>query len=135
MHPKYSVMKRRFKFDINLYSLKAYNNFLESKLCRWLTRFKLYMDSFDSPIGIYLWLSSPKDFDENEIKRLGSENLKSLAGKCKAHLFQYAKTHNNKTGRFIGILVTHEDFYYILMDDEGNKYYESCVGRLEFLKQ
>ncbi len=128
-------MKRRFKFDINLYSLKAYNNFHESRLCKWLFRFRLYTGSFDSPIGIYLWLSSPKDFNEIEIKRLGSENLKFLAGKCKAHLFQYAKTHNNKTGRFIGILVTHEDFYYILMDDEGNKYYESCVDRLEFLKQ
>lgn len=128
-------MKRKFKFDINLYSLKAYNNFHESKLCRWLIRLGRYTGSFDSPIGIYLWLSSPKDFDENEIKRLGSENLKSLASECKTHLFQYAKTYNNKTGRFIGILVTHEDFYYILMDDEGNKYYESCVGRLEFLKQ
>lgn len=128
-------MKWKYKFDIHLYSLKAYNNFHESKLCRWLIRLGLYTGSFDSPIGIYLWLSSPKNFDKTEINRLGSENLKSLAGKCRAHLFQYAKTYNNKTGRFIGILVTHEDFYYILMDDEGNKFYITCCSKLEFIKE
>lgn len=119
-------------FDIHFYSLKAMDDFHDSRLCKFLCKLGLYTFHYHSPIGAYLWLSSPKDF-ENIPEH--NTNLHSLAGKCKAHLFQYAKGFGNKTGRFLGILVTQEDYYYILMDDEGNKWYETCVGRIEFIKQ
>lgn len=127
-------MKWKYKFDINLYSLKAYNNFHESRLCRWLIRLGLYTGRFNSPIGINIWLSSPEDFNEKEIKRLQNKNLESLAGKCKSHLFQYAKDVTGKKGRFLGILVTQEDYYYILMNDEGYKWHVTCCSKIEFIK-
>ena len=124
---------KKHLFDIHLYSLQAADKFHESRLCKILFKLGLYTFNYDSPIGLYLWLSSPKDFetltDENKYI-----NLRSLAGKCKAHLFQKAKGYGSKTGYFIGILYTHEDLYYILMDNNGNKWYETCCGKLEFLK-
>lgn len=126
---------KKHLFDIHFYSLQAYNDFHEKRLCKILMRLGLYTGSFNSPIGIFLWLSSSKDFNDAELNRMySSTNLKVLAGKCKAHLFQKAKGYGSKIGRFIGILVTQEDYYYILMDDKGNKWYESCVGKIEFLK-
>lgn len=128
----------RFKkhwFDIRFYSLKQYNDFSESRLCKFLMWIGLYNDSFYSPIGIELWLSSFKDFDDKELDRFGSSNLKVLAAKCKIHLFQKAKGYGLKTGKLLGIMVTHEDFYYILMDEYGNKWYETCCSKLEFIKE
>ena len=124
---------KKHLFDIHLYSLQAADKFHESRICKVLYKLGLYTFYYDSPIGLYLWLSSPKDFEDIPDDKWHT-NLRSLAGKCKAHLFQYAKGYGNKIGRFIGILYTQEDYYYILMDDNGNKWYESCVGKLEFLK-
>lgn len=120
-------------FDIYIHSLRRYNKILNSKLFRFITYLGLHTGSFDSPIGLWLELSSPSDFDKNELEKLGSENLKRLARKCKLHLFQKAKTCTGREAIFIGILVTHEDYYYILMDECGNKWYESCVGKIEFI--
>lgn len=119
---------------MKLYSLKQYNDFLNSKKCKFLSWLGLFTPYYDSPIGFELWLSSQDNFDEEQLNRCNSHNLRVLAGKCKAHLFQKAKCFSNKTGIFLGILVTHEDNYYILMDEYGNKWYESCVGRIEFIK-
>ena len=130
VHGSWFKLKKHW-FDIHFYSLKAMDSFHDSKLCRLLFKLGFYTFNYCSPIGAYLWLSSPKDFDnipENNY------NLRSLADECKKYLYRYAKGFGNKTGRFLGILVTHEDYYYILMDDEGNKWYETCVGKLEFIK-
>lgn len=126
---------KKHLFDINLYSLKAYNDYIESKLFKILFYLGLDTLQYDSPIRINIWLSSPKDFYEEEIKRLQSKNLESLAGKCKTHLFQYAKDITGKKGRFLGILVTQEDYYYILMNDEGFKWHVTCCSKLEFIKK
>lgn len=122
-------------FDIKFHSLKQYNNFWKSRICKLLLNIGLLTGSFDSPIGIELWLSSNKDFDEKELERMGSSahNLRLLRTRCDLHLFQKARGFGSKVGVFIGILVTHEDYYYILMDRYGNKWYESCVGKLEFV--
>lgn len=120
-------------FDIKFYTLKQYNDFCESKICKILFRLGLLTVSFNSPIGIELWLSSSKDFDKKELERTHSHNLELLKTRCKLHLFQKVKCFGNKIGTFLGILVTHEDYYYILMDDYGNKWYESCIGKLEFI--
>lgn len=121
--------------DIKMHSLKQYNDFWESRICRFLMWTGLLTGNYDSPIGIELWLSSEKDFDEKELIRMEhSHNLRILASRCKVHLFQKAKGFGSKVGTFLGILVTHEDYYYILMDKWGNKWYESCVGKLEFMK-
>lgn len=125
---------KKHLFDINLYSLKAYNDYRKSKLHRVLFYLGLDTSRYDSPIGINIWLSSPKDFNEEEIKRANSKNLSYLAGKCKTHLFQYTEDITGKKGRFLGILVTQEDYYYILMDNEGNKWYVTCVSKLKFIK-
>lgn len=94
----------------------------------------LLTNSYNSPIGIELWLSSEKDFNRKELERCDN-TLKLLAAKCKTHLFQKARGFGSKVGILLGILATHEDYYYILMDSSGNKWYESCVGRLEFIKE
>ncbi len=124
---------KRHLFDLHFYSFTAVDKFHNSKICSLLYRLGLYTFSYNSPIGMYLWLSSPKDF-ENIPEDKYHNNLRILAAKCKVHLFQKAKGFGCKTGRFIGILVTQEDYYYILMDDYGNKWYETCVSRLEFIK-
>lgn len=120
-------------FDIKFHTLKQYNDFIFSKKYKFLSRINLITPNYNSPIGIELWLSSPKDFDNKELDRLNSNTLKLLASKCKLHLFQKARCFSTRIGVFIGILVTHEDYYYILMDKYGNKWYESCVGRIEFM--
>lgn len=121
-------------FDVDLRSLKAYNDYRNSKLHKVLFYLGLDTSQYNSPIAINIWLSSPEDFNEKEIKRLQSKNLESLAGKCKSHLFQYAKDVTGKKGRFLGILVTQEDYYYILMNDEGYKWYVTCCSKIEFIK-
>lgn len=121
-------------FDIKFHTLKQYNDFIESKLCKFLMRIGLFTRHYDSPIGIELWLSSSKDFDERELERTHSHNLRLLKTRCDLHLYQKAKGFGSRIGRFLGILVTHEDYYYILMDEYGNKWYESCVGKIEFIK-
>ena len=128
----------RFKhhlFDIKFHTLKQYNDFIYSKKCKLLVRLGLITANYDSPIGIELWLSSYKDFDKQELYRTKSNNLIRLATICDLHLFKKAKSqYCRRVGTFIGILVTQEDYYYILMDNYGNKWYESCVGKLEFIK-
>ena len=128
----------RFKhhlFDIKFHTLKQYNDFIYSKKCKLLVRLGLITANYDSPIGIELWLSSYKDFDKNELDRLNDTNLTLLAKRCELHIFQKAKSqYGRRVGTFIGILVTQEDYYYILMDNYGNKWYETCVGKLEFIK-
>ena len=124
---------KRHLFDIHLYSLKAVENFHNSKLCKLLYRLGLYTFNYNSPIGLYVWLSSSKDFSQKDLKHRSS-NLEHLAKICELHLYQRAKGFGTRTGKFIGILATHEDYYYILMDEYGNKWYETCCGKLEFLK-
>ena len=126
---------RRHLFDIKLYSLKQYNDFFDKKFVKFLGWLGLITMHTDSPIGIELWLSSPKDFNEEELERIHSKTLKYLGIQCRLHLFKKAKCFGSKTGTFLGILVTHEDYYYILMDEYGNKWYESCASKLEFIKE
>lgn len=121
-------------FDIKLHTLKQYNDLLYSKKYRLLARLGLITPAYDSPIGIELWLSSTKDFDKRELRRTKSSNLIHLATICELHLFQKARCFGSRVGTLLGILVTQEDYYYILMDNYGNKWYESCVGKLEFIK-
>ena len=116
-------------FDIHLYSLKAYNDFRSSKVYKWLKRLGLYKEGYHSPIGLYLWLSSPKDFDKEYL----TDNLRHLSKVCELHLFQKVKSYS-RIGTLLGILVTHEDYYYILMDEYGNKWYITCCSRIEFIK-
>ena len=108
---------------------------MESRLFKILLFLKLITPSYNSPIGIELWLTSYKDFDEKEIDRSKNYVLKHLSIICELHLFQKAKSFSPKIGRLIGILVTHEDNYYILMDEYGNKFYITCCGKLEFIKE
>lgn len=126
---------KRHLFDIKFHSLKQHNDFLESTICLVLYRLGLFTFQYDSPIGIELWLSSQKDFDEKELERMGqnAHNLRIFKTKCELHLFQKARCFGNRAGIFLGILVTHEDYYYIFMDEYGHKWYESCVGKLEFI--
>lgn len=121
-------------FDIKFHTLKQYNDFLLSKKYKLLAHLGLITPTYDSPIGIELWLSSSKDFDKQELYRTKSNNLIRLATICDLHLFKKAKCFGSRVGILLGILVTQEDYYYILMDNYGNKWYESCVGKLEFIK-
>lgn len=126
---------RRHLFDIKFHSLKQYNDFIESRLYKVLLWLRLIEPTYNSPIGIELWLSSHKDFDNKELDRCNYKSLKHLATVCELHLFQKAKSFSTKVGRLIGILVTHEDNYYILMDEYGSKFYITCCGKLEFIKE
>lgn len=126
---------KRYLFDIKFHSLKQYNDFVESRLYKILSLLKLTTSVYNSPIGIELWLSSSKDFDEKEIDRCKDKSLKHLATVCRLHLFQEAKSFSPRVGRFIGILVTHEDNYYILMDEYGYRWYITCCSKLEFIKE
>lgn len=126
---------RRHLFDIKFHTIKQYNDFVESRLYKILLWLKLIKPTYNSPIGIELWLSSSKDFDSKEIDRCNDQSLKRLATICSLHLFQKAKSFSPKIGIFIGILVTHEDNYYILMDKYGNKFYITCCAKLEFIKE
>lgn len=129
------IRSKHHLFDIKMHSLKEYNDFLESKWFKFLLYIGLFTGNYYSPIGIELWLSSPKDFDEKELDRIfNNHNIKLLASRCKVHLFQKAKGFGSRIGTFLGILVTHEDYYYILMDEYGNKWYETCCSKLEFIK-
>lgn len=127
--------KRKYLFDIKFHTLKQYNDFIESKLYKVLLWLKFITPNYNSPIGIELWLSSSKDFDSKEIDRCSDKSLKHLATVCELHLFQKAKGFSPIIGIFIGILVTHEDNYYILMDKYGNKFYITCCSKLEFIKE
>lgn len=129
------LKNKKYLFDIRFYSLKQYNDFFESRLYKILLWLKLITPNYNSPIGIYLWLSSSKDFDSKEIDRCHDQSLKRLATICSLHLFQKAKSFSPKIGIFIGILVTHEDNYYILMDEYGHRWYITCCSKLEFIKE
>lgn len=118
-------------FDIKFHTLEQYNNFEKSKFCKILYWLGLYTRAYKSPIGAELFLSSTKDFDDKYL----DNNLRHLKTLCKLYLFQKAKSLGLKVGRFIGILVTHEDYYYILMDEQGNKWYITCCSKLEFIKE
>lgn len=126
---------RRHLFDIKFHSLKQYNDFIESRLYKILLWLKFIKPTYNSPIGIELWLSSYKDFDNKELDRCDDKSLKHLATVCELHILQKAKSFSPKVGRLIGILVTHEDNYYILMDEYGNKFYITCCAKLEFIKE
>ena len=130
---KYGPMFRIKKhlFDIKFHTLEQYNNFNNSKICKILYWLGLYTYAYNSPIGAELFLSSTKDFD----KKYLNNNLRHLETICNLHLFQKAKSFGSRVGLFIGILVTHEDNYYILMDDYGYKWYITCCGKLEFIKE
>ena len=123
--------KKKHLFDIKFHTLKQYYEFEDSKLHKILSWLGLCTNKYNSPIGIELWLTSNKDFD----KKYLTNNLEHLAKICELHLFQKAKSFGPKIGRFIGILVTHEDYYYILMDEYGSKWYITCCSRLEFIKE
>ena len=129
---KYGPMFRIKKhlFDIKFHTLEQYNNFEKSKICKILYWLGLYTYSYSSPIGIELFLSSTKDFDERYL----DNNLRHLETLCKLHLFQKAKSFGPRVGRFIGILITHDDYYYVLMDEYGNRWNITCCARLEFIK-
>lgn len=118
-------------FDIKFHSLKQFRTFERSTLCKLLRWIGLYTNQYNSPIGAELFLSSSRDFDEHYL----DNNLRHIATICRLHLFQRAKSFGSKVGRLIGVLITHEDYYYILMDEEGNKWYITCCGKLEFIKE
>ena len=122
---------KKHLFDIKFHTLEQYNNFNDSKLCRILYWLGLYTYQYNSPIGAELFLSSTKDFDERYL----NNNLKHLQTICKLHLFQKAKSYGSRVGVLLGILVTHEDCYYVLMDEYGYRWYITCCGRLEFIKE
>ena len=126
---------KKHLFDIKFYTLKQYNDFKESKIYKLLSQINLYTEQYNSPIGIELWLSSSKDFSEDEINRCTDKSIKYLATICRLHLLQKAKGFGSKIGILLGIIITHEDNYYILMDEYGNKWYENCCSKLEFIKE
>ena len=121
--------KKKHLFDIKFHTLKQYCEFEESKLYKILSWFGLCTHQYNSPIGIELWLTSIKDFDKEYL----THKLEHLAKICELHLFQKAKCYG-RIGIFLGILITHEDYYYVLMDEYGNKWNVTCSARLEFIK-
>ena len=121
---------KKHLFDIKFHTLEQYNNFEKSKFNKTLRWLGLYTHNYNSPIGAELFLSSTKDFDEQYL----NNNLNHLKTICRLHLFQKAKSYGSRIGVLLGILVTHEDYYYVLMDEYGYRWYVTCCARLEFIK-
>ena len=124
---------KRHWFDIKFNTLEQYNNFVESRLCKFMHWLGLYRYNWDSPIGCTVWLTSSKDFNEVELDRLGSDSLKKAALKYKLHRLQKVHTLGEE-GILIGVEVTHEDFYYILMTDKGKLWYPPVNAKICFIK-
>lgn len=40
----------------------------------------------------------------------------------------------NKEYTLIGMSETNEDYYYVGQDNKGNRVFESCVGKINFIK-
>jgi hypothetical protein len=121
---------KKHLFDIKFHTLEQYNNFEKSKFNKTLRWLGLYTHNYNSPIGVELFLSSTKDFDEQYL----NNNLNHLKTICRLHLFQKAKSYGSRIGVLLGILVTHEDYYYVLMDEYGYRWYITCCAKLEFIK-
>lgn len=58
----------------------------------------------------------------------------NLVAICDIFIKNYGKKMlcaSDSVGELIGLNLTHEDYYYILIDEDGNTWYESCVGKIK----
>lgn len=50
------------------------------------------------------------------------------------HFGERVRDLGGTEGVLIGASYTDVDYYYIILDTEGNRHFSSCVGKIEFLK-
>lgn len=60
-------------------------------------------------------------------------NLKCILTELREHRGEHVELLGGRSGIFLGIEATHEDYYYIVMQDDGKKICSSCVGSLKFI--
>lgn len=142
---KYKVHGRRalekfwhfihFHKTIHFKSLKEYFDFKESWKLKALWNLSLFYPGFFSPVGLSVELTTPEDFDDEQIARSQCHNLPLLSKEVKENLGKKVKFqfHEDKDYTLLGLEVTHEDYYYILDSSTGKKCYETCVSKINII--
>ena len=82
-------------------------------------------------------------FDWNEIKQEHGPNLKLICEECQdkfGKLCVFDPNYADKSiiltaGKFTGIEITHEDYYYMVEYSDGHTGYNSCVGKILFIDE
>lgn len=137
-----NIYKKIFGYKfINFSSLKEYHDWYNSKKFEFYCKIGLFNGHYDSPIQTSLKLTSPDMFDWNEIEKENGPKLKYICQECYPHFDELCifDPHQSKekifiAGRFIGIEITHEDYYYMMQYNDQIKY-SSCVGRILFINE
>ncbi len=139
-----NIYKKIFGYKfVNFSSLKEYHDWYNSKKFEFYCKIGLFNGHYDSPIQTSLKLTSPDMFDWNEIKQEHGPNLKLICEECQdkfGKLCVFNSSYTNKSiiltaGKFTGIEITHEDYYYIVEYGDGHTSYSSCAGRILFIDE
>lgn len=68
------------------------------------------------------------------IKETTDENLRDILSKFILHCGSLAIDCCGRLGKLVAIELTHEDYYYVLSDNNG-RWCESCVGKLKYIEE
>lgn len=125
-------------FTIHFKTLKAYNDFysLPSWIFWFLYKIRLFGPHYISPMSVSCKLMKTTDFKDEEINRAGSTNLKNISEKVKDKLGRRVRYYERKEEYILkGLMLTHEDYYYILYCPPLDSYvYSSCTGGIDFIE-
>ena len=138
------IYKKLFGYKfIKFNSLREEHEWYDSWKFKFYASIGLFTGSFDSPIQTSLKLTSPAMFDWNEIKQEHGPNLKLICEECQdkfGKLCVFDPNYADKSiiltaGKFTGIEITHEDYYYMVEYSDGHTGYNSCVGKILFIDE
>lgn len=118
-------------------SLEEMHAWLDSKNCKRLCKFGLLQPSYFSPMHLSCVLDE-SNIHMDYIKSLNEINLEHMCNEYLQYKNVYCKCAGKYDyGYFVGVEVTQEDLYYVLMDDNksGSLLYCAGVGGIEVIDE
>lgn len=98
------------------------------------------IDAFDSLLEYYsesgeTIIEDGEKLANGEIKQNDGSDFPSWFKEYGRHFGEkYKLPFSNIEATLVGMSYTDEDYYYVLKDDNGKRYFESCVGRIDPIK-
>ena len=75
------------------------------------------------------------DFETIYYNNKYTQNLPEWLQEIANHIGEKCKlVGDEEIYTLIGISETNEDYYYYVEDDNGNRHFDSCVGKIEFIE-
>lgn len=103
---------------------------------RWyLWQEKVMTDPPDAPydVGEEREFYDGQSLANNEIKNGFGKDFPTWFREAGLHFGEKCKMPDDKVYTLVGMSETFEDYYYIVVDEDGKKSYHTCVGKIEFL--